>query len=181
MLKNDKVLAMREAGAVLRAHNVRHHSDYPVGHHSYDVASIILCLYPGTPRIELIKAALWHDAPERWLGDVPAVVKWHYATLANEYRFAERRVLAQLGEEKLVDVLTNEEIWWLKSADRLELLLWARDQLAMGNKHAQELHDNVVNWLDTNADGLPQEIVTFLEKEPKWRRLPEDILGRKLS
>ena len=72
---NRRVLAAREGGNVLRCHTVPHHGQYSVGKHSYDALSLLLLLHPN-PSMNLVKATLWHDCAERFVGDMPAPAKW---------------------------------------------------------------------------------------------------------
>lgn len=127
---NRRVLAAREGGNVLRCHTVPHHGQYSVGKHSYDALSLLLLLHPN-PSMNLVKATLWHDCAERFVGDIPAPAKWTNSELGKVYEEAERRVLATLG---LLPCLLPDEEDWLKAVDTLELWLWCREEEALGNE-----------------------------------------------
>ena len=169
-----RLKVLREAGALERAHNVPHHGSYSVGQHSYDAANIILILHPN-PSLNLVKAVLWHDAPERFLGDLPAPAKWYNPALADEYRTAEKTVADHMGIQSVFDELTEEDKHWLSAADRLELLLWAQDQEALGNRHVCNLRDNVLEWFGKNHEIIPEPIKDYMLGNRTWERQREDI------
>lgn len=127
-----RVKAAREGGHTERCHGTPHHGSYSVASHTYHALSLLYILYPGEPRHQLVKALLFHDAAERWLGDLPATAKWLNPELGREYAYLERRVDEKFGF--LVDDLTEEEILWKDNIDKLELLLWCREQQSMGNQ-----------------------------------------------
>lgn len=168
-----KLRIVREAGHVERAHNVPHHGSYSVGKHSYDVVSILLLLHP-SPSNQLIRAALWHDMPERFLGDLPAPAKWYNPKLNKQYQDAEQSVLDRFGEHDLMSRLTLEETDWLHAADRLELLMWADDQLALGNRHIEPLRANVIKWFEHHSGTTPAPILSILN-DLSFVRIQEDM------
>ena len=175
MLSDHRRLkALREAGALERAHNVPHHGSYSVGQHSYDAANIILTLHPD-PSLNLIKAILWHDAPERFLGDLPAPAKWYNPELTAEYEKAEKIVAEHMGIQGVFSALDEDDKHWLKAADRLELLLWCQDQMALGNRHVQNVHDNVIEWFGKYHEVIPDPIKDYMLGNRTWERQREDI------
>lgn len=167
---NRRVLAAREGGNVLRCHTVPHHGQYSVGKHSYDSLSLLLLLHP-EPSMNLVKAVLWHDCAERFVGDMPAPAKWLNQALGEEYEKAERE--AQEASGLALPDLTEEEQNWLTAVDRVELLLWAEEQSALGNRHIQGLMTASWGWLAQNAAKVPQEVRDFVEGFV-WRRLDND-------
>ena len=121
--KFTRVLATREAGAVRRAHIVPHHGSYTVGQHSFGAVNLLLLLHPEPPT-RLIKAVLWHDVAERWIGDIPGSALLEDQDLLDAYERAQERVLVELG---LWQKLSVEEACWLLAVDRLELWLWCKE------------------------------------------------------
>lgn len=164
----ERVLATREAGNVRRCHVVPHHGEYTVGKHSYDAASLLCVLHPN-PSANLIKAVLWHDGAERWLGDMPAPAKWWDVELGRIYEKTEERVLRLWG---LSVSLTDEELSWLRAVDRIELLLWCLDQQKLGNHHIDTFVVHLNRYFDENMDDMPQQCQDFLASF-EWQRLPE--------
>lgn len=168
---NQRVLAAREAGNVRRCHVVPYHGDYTVGKHSYDALSLLLILNP-EPSFNLVKAVLWHDGGERWVGDMPAPAKWYDRELGKAYERAEERAskLWQLHVS-----LTPDEDSWLRAVDRIELWLWCIEQQQLGNNHIHLFIEHLERWFNENEDQMPKACVEFV-KNFEWERLPE-VMG----
>lgn len=171
---DQRIRVLREAGAIRRAHNVFHHGEYTVGLHSYNAATIILTLHPD-PSMRLVKAILWHDAAERFLGDLPAPAKWYNPELARTYVEAEKVVESHIGTSDIIEGLSEDDRHWLHAADRLELLMWAQDQIAAGNLHVSNVLTNVLEWFQKNHERIPLQIRDYMFHNPKWTRTKEDI------
>lgn len=154
-----RIQATREAGTVRRCHIVPHHGQYNIAQHSYGAVSLLLLLNP-EPSLNLIKAVQWHDAGERWLGDMPAPAKWDNFDLGQVYEAAERRVLDAIG---LLPELTREEEHWLKAVDTLDLWLWCREEEALGNATVKAMRLACEKVTDARAlDGtLPKPVAAF--------------------
>lgn len=166
----DRILAAREAGHVRRSHTLPYHGDYTVGKHSYDALSLLLLLYPGgAPSLGLIKAVLWHDGGERWVGDMPGPAKWYDKVLGEAYERAEAKASAAHG---FWQEITVEEKNWLDGVDKLELYLWCHDQIAMGNCNAKSFVSQLSSWFVDNEARLPAEVISVY-KAYYWRRLSE--------
>ena len=110
------VEALRLSGDTIEAHQSR-------------CADLIRDLWPDAPET-LIQAALHHDEPEKWLGDMPFTTKRDFPQLAREYRKAELLVIKQHNipqpatawdeyQVKLVDLL-DAYMWMLKHAPACE-------------------------------------------------------------
>ena len=162
----DRVTYLREASRVERVHTMPHHGTYSVGQHSYDMLCLLLLLHQD-PSARLIRAVIWHDVPERWLGDMPAPAKWSDGELSKIYSRAEDRVVRALG---IGEDLTAEENLWLSAIDKLECLLWAKEQLAMGNTNAATIVGNLVAWF--NQATIPVQVQRFIEQHQQ-RRMPD--------
>lgn len=80
------------------------------------------------PSLDLLLAALNHDAAEAIIGDMPSPAKKRFPKLGKEYEKAEKEVLASMG---LIYDLSDIERAILKLADRLDAYLWVK-------KHDQE-------------------------------------------
>lgn len=170
MEAEDRVVALREAGSVERAHTTPHHGSYSVAKHSWDAACLLLVLHP-EPSIELLKAVLWHDVGERWTGDVPATAKWADGELARRLDQLEQRCMLELG---INQVLSAEERTWLAAVDAIELYLWATDQVNLGNQCVTVILDNLEVLF--GRIHLPEPCALFM-KEHYWRRMPDGIPG----
>lgn len=132
------VLQARAGGAVQRCHTVRHQGSYSNAEHSWGVAMLLLQLYPEYPG--LLAVALVHDVPEGVTGDVPATVKHGGEDHEFDDHILSSWDLPTLGQ------LTAAEKHALKTCDKLELWLWAREQLEMGNVFVTEIIDNLEFW-----------------------------------
>jgi 5'-deoxynucleotidase YfbR-like HD superfamily hydrolase len=134
---------------------------------------MLLVLHPN-PSMDLVKALLWHDGGERWVGDMPAPAKWYDALLGEVYDRAE---LSALQTWEMYDGflgMKDEDYQWLNAIDRIELWLWCHDQLHMGNEHIREfiVHLEISFHNATKAGRMPEPCARFL-KNYKWTRLPE--------
>lgn len=101
-------------------------SDYNDGHQGR-VAQYLLMLHP-SPTLDLIRAALIHDAGEWAIGDVNALVKARYPDW--------QAWIAMIEEDEIEAIfgtfpdLSPQDARWLKFADRLDAWIWARHHRA---------------------------------------------------
>lgn len=165
---HDLVTMLREASHVKRCHTMAIIGEYTVGQHSFDMVTLLLALHPHASR-ELIIACLAHDLAERWVGDIPAPTKWSDPMLNGHLEKLEHSILDKLG---LNVVLNPIEARWLHGLDRVELLLWSKDQLAMGNQSAANVVAALLRWFQNNE--LPEALKRFVENH-KWQRTPDTI------
>lgn len=154
----DRVLAVREGGQTVRAHIMPYVGTYNVAIHSFNALNLLLLLYPGDPPVRLIKAIQWHDVAERWTGDVPATAKWASSSLKMELDILEIKINRKLGIDIL---LTGDEEDWLHAVDLLELFIWSKEQLFMGNNQVREMSERILEIFE-DMD-IPEEIEVILE------------------
>lgn len=121
--------AIRLAGRVTRYHTIPG-CDQTVAAHSWGVATIILHYFPLEASGELLKAALYHDAPEIETGDIPANFKWSNPEIDVLLEAAETAWYERTGTNT---VLTEREKHILKLADSFELLWYCYEQACQGN------------------------------------------------
>ena len=116
MDNNKKFLAIREGGQTKRCHTMQYLHPYNVAIHSYNALSLLTLLYlDGKPSINLVKAVLWHEVPERWTGDVPSPAKWASSNLKEALDLLEKKILIALDISDAFQQLTNEELQWLSA------------------------------------------------------------------
>ena len=166
-----RVQALRESSRVERFHTMPHHGSYTLGQHQYDMAMLLLVLKPDASK-QLLVAVLTHDVGERWVGDVPATTKRLDPELAKRLEALEARCLKRM---QLLDyhlALSEVERTWLQTLDRVELLLWSKDQAAMGNYAAVPVVKRLCAWLSEHK--IPAEVASFL-KDHSWERTPDEL------
>lgn len=166
-----RVMIAREGGHVNRCHIVPTAGTYNVAIHSYNAVSMLLVLHPDPSR-DLIEALLWHDVPERWVGDMPAPAKWYSSALGTAYSDAELEAGRTWEVLEGFERLSDEDLHWLDAVDRLELVVWCHDQAALGNRHVQHFLPNLHKWYESNKSWIPGPCREFYENF-EWRRLPE--------
>lgn len=136
----------RELAEILRGgYATRWHCNPDMAHiretlaeHHARVAQILLALHPA-PSLQLIDAALHHDAGEPAVGDVPWPVKRDNPSLAYILDITEQTERRRLGCHVMLD---EEETRWLKMADRLA-----------GVMHVQQTNRQLLDM-----DGWPADV-----------------------
>lgn len=179
--KKDSVqeaLAFREAGHTQRCHTMQYIGTYNVAMHCYNALSLLFVLYPGEPSPNLVKALLWHDAPERWTGDVPTTAKRAYLPLNKALHELEEMILTKLGITEIFTRLNEIEIKWLHAIDLLELFMWTKEQEELGNKSLKTMNQQIMKIFQERKDNIPAEVQQFLDKFT-WSRTKEchELIG----
>jgi 5'-deoxynucleotidase YfbR-like HD superfamily hydrolase len=148
----EKILKLREGGAVRRYHTARTNRVQTVADHSHGVACL-LCILVSNPRSQLLQAALYHDMAECVTGDAPATAKWKSPALSIALEDMEGDFAAFYG---LAQALSAEECRMLKIADLLELVIWNIEDFRMGNEYAGDIVRRGLDYLDKKdlAHGL---------------------------
>jgi 5'-deoxynucleotidase YfbR-like HD superfamily hydrolase len=165
----DRIKALREAGQIQRVHTVPSHGSYSNAEHVAQMMNLLFELYPGDPPMELVKAVLYHDVAERWTGDIPGPMKYVSERLDDECTIAEIKCLNALCID--LDISENDSTW-LRAIDKIELWLWAQDQLALGNQNASEIYLTLNTLFRNGGIPLPDECSKFVD-EYRWSRLSD--------
>lgn len=166
----DRIKATREAGNVRRFHVVPHVGEYTVGKHSYDAVSMLCVLHPN-PSVGLIKALLWHDGAERWVGDMPRPAPDYHEPLRYAYDQAHMAAL-QTWEMYEFGGLVEEDFRWLNAIDTLEAWVWCQEQVAFGNQHCVEALVGLSRTIERGLSRFPDPCREFY-LQYEWSRLPE--------
>lgn len=141
---------MWNGGETRRYHGFRMLMEDTVGHHSYNVACIIMKVRPDA-RVNLLRAALKHDMSEHIVGDMPAPSKRaapDYVRYSNDHgpkRQIGRTTFREwfggyedtVADEAGVDLnedLTEAEEWVLKFADSLDGMRFCINEMLLGNR-----------------------------------------------
>lgn len=164
------VQRFRECSRVERSHTTPHHGSYTVGQHSFDMLTLLIALYPDC-RKELMLAVMFHDFAERWTGDIPSPAKASDGEFGKKLAQIELKVTRTLG---LQIKLEEMERFWLKGLDVVEYLLWAKEQLALGNQNVQTSIASTLVWLRHNQ--IPTPLAEFVNKH-QWTRTPDQLPG----
>lgn len=166
----ENIRALREAGQVKRGHTVPYIGHYDIAQHTWQAVMLLYCLHPN-PSPNLIKAVMFHDVGERYVGDLPAPVKWASAKLADIHGELELRAVKALG----VDIeLTDDEVAWAKAVDALEFYLWCEDQAAFGNRHIYRARERIQSWFVRYQSSIPPEVSSFVNTFD-WDRSHEQL------
>ncbi len=168
----ERIKATREAGNVRRFHVVPHVGEYTVGKHSYDAVSMLLVLHP-SPSVHLIKALLWHDGAERWVGDMPRPAVIYNYDLFHAYDQASLSALQTWEMYEGFEFLTDEDFRWLNSIDILESWVWCQEQLAFGNRHCEKTLLYLSRSIEREFENFPMPCREFYINY-HWSRLPEN-------
>lgn len=139
-----------ESGKVKRYHTAQTLKEQNNAAHSWGVATIVLWLCPEASA-NLLKAALLHDTAELFTGDVPAPVKWKHEDIAAALDAAEFEALARMGISTLFTDLTHEEMQYLKFADMAELVLFAANEIRIGNATMIDIYRRGCEYLKSIA------------------------------
>lgn len=144
---------MWEGGNTRRFHTVPTVLTDTVGHHSYNVACIIMHLRPDASAA-LLRAALKHDVAECRTGDMPAPVKralpdYHSRPIPGDGSATFREVFDEyedkVAKEHGVDIhedLSTEDKWLLKFADALDGMRFCLQERKMGNMLMVTAYEN---------------------------------------
>lgn len=131
---------VRRGGAVRRYHTHYVHHRETVAEHSWGVAMLCTVLSGGSPRAELLMAALAHDLPEGVVGDIPAPSK---RLCGDAIYDREHRLLEEAG---LAFDLTDEEARILKLADILDGMTFCCAELERGNRGVAEIFQTYAGY-----------------------------------
>lgn len=153
----DRVLAVREAGAVERSHNIPHLRSYDDARHSYGVACLCRLFWPKD--MMLVVAALFHDTPERWTGDIPSQVLDRHPSLRRALAEEDKHISSALGLPSEHELGAGQ--WQrLRAADRLDFWLWTFDEESLGNRNVLQARSRIEQYM-VSAD-TPEEVLKFM-------------------
>lgn len=170
----EAVKFTREAADVSRCHTLRVIGEYRVGGHSFNMLAMLRLLYPDAP-IELVWAIIEHDVPERLTGDIPAPAKWFNvvddAALAQMERDINEMVFGEAYEHQL----SAEGTAWLRGLDILELYLFCKDQIMLGNSNLSVMHGRIERFFENNTSRFAPTLVDFYYhvKDYDWTMMPD--------
>lgn len=166
----------RMAGRVLRYHTWPHIRPQSVGEHSWQVARIVLAIYPEAS-VAILKHCINHDVGELRTGDLPYPIKLDNPVLGDEmHRIEEEAIHEILGEWGISSPdISERERWIFKTAEFLEMWEWGLEEGLLGNRFADKVadrcYDVVIRRLreaNENKDDIVRAVVTrvtlYIEK-----------------
>lgn len=137
-----RIMTLLNATNVRRYHTVPIIGEQNLGHHSARVAMIILELDPS--KTHLAQFALYHDLGEVITGDIPAKAKWNHPNLEEVLEEVEHQFFGELCINEPFD---RYELELLTIADKLELILFATEQMQLGNSTMRVIRQRGSNYL----------------------------------
>ena len=171
----ERIKFMREAADVQRLHTIRTIGEYSNGHHSFNMLAMLRFFWPDAP-ISLVWAILEHDIPERLIGDIPSpsihnVLGDSKKAISN----TEWAILDFVFDDQRFVGLEEELMKWLKALDLLELYLYTRDQLKMGNQNVSPIRFRIEKRIMENPANYPPQILNALYeiRRSDWNHLPD--------
>jgi 5'-deoxynucleotidase YfbR-like HD superfamily hydrolase len=168
-----------------------------VGHHSYNVACIIMHLRPDCS-VALLKAALLHDVAEHRTGDMPAPIKRalpDYIELEKQHDlvagaravivgsmsfrqvYGDYEILVAAASGVSIDQsLSPEETWVLKLADSMDGMRFCIQERRMGNQGIAEVFENFRGYVGELMYGEDISLIDQLHTPPAAHAQKQDLM-----
>jgi acyl carrier protein len=169
----ENIIQTRCGGAVERCHGIRHLGSYSNAMHQWGVTHLLWALYPEDFG-RLAQYTLFHDVGEAWFGDIPAPTMRYVPGIKEAIHKLESNACEAYGLPR-EDALSPEDHAKVKVCDRLELLLWCKEQILMGNRFAGECCAEIIKYMEATP---MDDRATALFKEICYTTLPEDLLPK---
>ena len=157
----DQTMDLRSANSVKRCHTFHTLVEETVGHHSANVAGLLILVYRAEDQIpssELLCAALFHDYAEQFTGDVPAPAKW----ASRDLKLSLQNLEDTLGTPSW-DLTVQEELE-LKWADSFDFWCKCLEELALGNSLITERLENAKKSCEKTKPGFLRRSITNVMK-----------------
>lgn len=129
----------RLAGRVIRYHTWPHIKQQSVGEHSWQVARILMTVWPAHSR-EMLQYALMHDMGEVKTGDVPYPFKADHPNVAVEFDQAEAEAIEDMQKVfgcPVLPTLSDFELTIIKICDYIDMWEWGLEEINLGNRFAE--------------------------------------------
>lgn len=147
------------AGSIVRYHNRPTAQRQTVGEHTWRVLVIYTELY-GMPRAEVYKHIIYHDVPEIVTGDIPFMPKREFPQLKQVLHHIELDYIPNILDYSLPEI-TKEEKTQIKTADLLEMMFFAVDDVKMGCQFSTDIVFNIIEAL--GGYGYGKELWDYIE------------------
>lgn len=159
-----RVNKARRSGRVRRFHTTETIKVEDVAQHSFNIQNLLLIML-GTEEVsrDLLLAALTHDMGEIETGDIPANVKKALPPAVRAEVEALEKAAVFSIHPKLAVRLSQDEVRYLKIADRLDGLLKCSDEVRLGNTTITQIGERYCDYLSTLLEDEPSdEIHSFV-------------------
>lgn len=156
-MNNSRFTDIIRGGNVKRWHTRSTIKEQKNSEHQWRVAMICLELEPALCMKSLI-SALTHDCIEHITGDMPYPAKEKIPALGHQMRGAEAHYAEFLGLEA---PMNSNDAMIIKLADRLCALLFAAEEVAMGNRNMIAVYNRIRQRLLASGNQLnePQSVI----------------------
>lgn len=160
----DRVSTLYESGRVKRLHTVPTVDTHTIASHVYGsmVFAMEICEIMKLNPTNVLRALLYHDAPELATGDLPAPVKREDPAVNERLNVMEARFYKTHGIDP--GELSLEERDVVKACDTLDLAFCCLHERRMGNRTQRINHvfGNCLSYLQAQAHLLP--VKTLIER-----------------
>lgn len=157
-----KLEFMRRGGRVKRFHGFHLLMENSVGHHSFNLITILMSvLQEGQIRRELLFAAIQHDLPECITGDLPAPFKRSVPGLREAIEAKEAELLKEHDLWDWESELDAHEKRWLKLADSLDGAMHCLEERRLGNTTLDKIFWTFMRYAEELLSTLHEEDVPF--------------------
>lgn len=132
---------------VKRCHSQPVIREYTNGHHTTNAIAIARCLchLNGLIHYHATDHLLVHDAPECFVGDIPANFK---KTLGSTIHNSEERWMNTNLPKYMYDLsFSVREACLIKMSDMLELMWWCVEEKEMGNGRIEGMYSNIEQYI----------------------------------
>lgn len=168
---HEQTLDPRRAGQVTRYHTWPRVREQSVGEHSWQVARVVLALWPDAPRHVLVHC-LFHDVGEV-VGDLPYPMKRNDPVLRQRMEHAE--FCAHLGmclpwQLPAPVELSAEEKAVFKLAEYIEFWEWALYEISLGNQNARLVMTRGQAEIERLLDEMPEDVREAADRYMKRRQ-----------
>jgi hypothetical protein len=120
----------------------------------------------------LLMALMYDQIEDRWLGEMADVGSVFPVEVSKAVARTRRQVRSNLTIA-FDGQLTDEDHRWIRSLRRLETLVLAREQVAMGNMNWVGIGKDALNWIRDKSNDVPDEVRVFAEQH-RWCRTTGD-------
>lgn len=170
----SRVKYAREAANVHRVHATPSPFPYQVGMHSFNMLAMLRILRPKAS-LDLVWAVLEHDMPERITCDMSHPAKVMGLLNMDKQTLMEVHLNTEAFGGDSAQMLSEEDLKWLKGLDMVEFYCWAKDQLMVGNRTVETQMRYVEKFMAKNGHLFPVKLVDlyYLVKESDWQTLPD--------